>query len=267
MDHILNGLFKVLAKIYGLKVEKIDEFQTYHDCVELYKFIDSNNQIRGLIYIDLYARETKRGGAWMDEYTARCLKENGDIQVPIAYVACNFMPASNGEPTLLTHNDVVTLFHEFGHALHHILTKVDYLPVSGINGVEWDAVELPSQFMENFCWHKDGLKLLTKHYQTGESLPEDLFEKLSASRHFQSAMHMLRQLEFALFDFKIHLEYDKQTSNNPQFVLDMIEKVRNEVAVVIPPKYHRFPHSFAHIFAGGYAAGYFSYKWGGSPIK
>lgn len=261
VDHVLGGLFNVLSQIYGLKVQKIEEFQSYHNCVELYQFVDEENQTRGLIYIDLYARETKRGGAWMDEYTTRCINQNNEIQVPVAYVTCNFTPPLNNMPSLLTHNDVVTLFHEFGHALHHILTKVDYLSVSGINGVEWDAVELPSQFMENFCWHKEGLKLLAKHYQTGESLPEDLFEKLVQSRHFESAMHMLRQLEFALFDFKIHLEYDKDTSDNPAFVLDMIEKVRNEVAVVKPPKYHRFSHSFSHIFAGGYAAGYFSYKW------
>ncbi|MCF6765237.1 M3 family metallopeptidase [Thiotrichales bacterium 19S3-7] len=261
VGHVLSGLFSILNEIYGINVERIDQFDRYHESIELYRFTDLDGQLRGLIYVDLYAREVKRGGAWMDDLTARYLRDNGDLQIPIAYIACNFAPQVNNEtPALLTHSDVVTLFHEFGHALHHILTQVNYLPVSGINGVEWDAVELPSQFMENYTWHKESLKRLTKHYQTGESLPEILFDKLVASRYFHSAMHMLRQLEFAIFDFRLHLEYKKhQVDEN--YVLDLLKEVRNQVAVVIPPEYHRFTHSFSHIFAGGYAAGYFSYKW------
>ncbi|MCF6776772.1 M3 family metallopeptidase [Thiotrichales bacterium 19X7-9] len=261
VDHVLSGLFSILNEIYGLNVERVDQFDRYHDSIELYRFTDLDGQLRGLIYVDLYAREVKRGGAWMDDITTRYLKDNGDLQAPIAYIACNFAPpVTNETPALLTHNDVLTLFHEFGHALHHILTQVNYLPVAGINGVEWDAVELPSQFMENYTWHKEGLKRLTKHYQTGESLPEELFDKLVASRYFHSAMHMVRQLEFAIFDFRLHLEY-KANKDNTNYCLELLKQVRNQVAVVIPPEYHRFTHSFSHIFAGGYAAGYFSYKW------
>ncbi|MCF6807403.1 M3 family metallopeptidase [Thiotrichales bacterium 19S9-12] len=261
VNHVLKGLFSILNEIYGLKVEKIDQFDRYHDTVSLYQFVDKDDQLRGLIYIDLYARESKRGGAWMDDITTRYVRDDKKLQVPVAYLACNFAPPLDKDTqALLTHNDVVTLFHEFGHALHHILTKVNYLPVSGIHGVEWDAVELPSQFMENYTWHKDGLKRITEHYQTGESLPEALFDKLVASRYFQSAMQMLRQLEFAIFDFKLHLEYKKH-QDDPNYVLDLLDQVRQEVAVVMPPKYHRFTHSFSHIFAGGYAAGYYSYKW------
>lgn len=261
INHVLSGLFDILKEIYGITVKEVAHFERYHPSVGLYEFFDEKDTLRGYIYTDLYAREVKRGGAWMDDLTTRYVKSNDELQIPIAYVSCNFAPPAKGNSqALLTHNDVLTLFHEFGHALHHILTKVDYISVSGVHGVEWDAVELPSQFMENYTWDKEGLKRLAKHYQTGETLPDELFGKLVLSRHFHSAMQMVRQLEFALFDFRLHLEY-KKNKENKNYVLDMLNDVREKVAVIMPPAYHRFTHSFSHIFAGGYAAGYYSYKW------
>ena len=258
VNHVMEGLFTILEKIYGLNVKEIKDFDTYHKDVTLYEFTDKQGGLRGKILVDLYARDNKRGGAWMDSYRTRYSQESGDIQHPVAYVTCNFTPALAGEEATLTHTDVVTLFHEFGHALHHILTQVEDLPVSGISGVEWDAVELPSQFMENFCWTDKGLALISAHIKTGKPLPEALFSKLNESRQFQSALQMLRQLEFSIFDFELHMKNDVASVDDVQKFLDQI---REKVSVSAPPAFNRFQHSFSHIFAGGYAAGYYSYKW------
>ncbi|MEJ2687309.1 MAG: M3 family metallopeptidase, partial [Gammaproteobacteria bacterium] len=204
-----------------------------------------------------YARPKKRGGAWMDECISR--KRRGDaLQVPVAYLTCNFAPPIGDDPALFTHDEVLTLFHEFGHGLHHMLTQVDHPSVAGIGGVAWDAVELPSQFMENWCWEREALDLIAGHYRTGERLPEALYHRMLAARNFQSAMQMVRQLEFSIFDFRLHLEYDPARGGR---VYQILDEVREQVAVMRPPSFNRFPHSFSHIFAGGYAAGYYSYKW------
>jgi oligopeptidase A len=258
VTQVMQGLFKILQHIYGLMVKEVAQIDKYHDDVKLYEFKDKQGNLRGKIFVDLYAREHKRGGAWMDECRVRYRKADGGIQSPVAYVTCNFTPALGDQEATLTHTDVVTLFHEFGHALHHVLTQVEDLPVSGINGVEWDAVELPSQFMENFCWTAEGLKLISSHIETGKPLPDVLFSKLNDSRKFQSALQMIRQLEFSIFDFKIHMLPKIKGVKDIQQVLD---QTREEVSVSLPPSYNRFQHSFTHIFAGGYAAGYYSYKW------
>jgi oligopeptidase A len=211
----------------------------------------------GQFYMDLYARETKRGGAWMDDAIGR-RRKGGRIQTPVAYLNCNFSRPVAGKPALFTHDEVLTLFHEFGHGLHHLLTRVEDLGVSGINGVEWDAVELPSQFMENFCWEWDVLRAMTRHVDTGAALPRALFDKMIAAKNFQSGMGMLRQIEFAEFDMRLHSEFDPARD---QSALALLEKVRDRVAVLKPPAYNRFLNNFSHIFAGGYAAGYYSYKW------
>ncbi|MCK4842165.1 MAG: oligopeptidase A, partial [Methylococcales bacterium] len=208
-------------------------------------------------YLDLYAREKKRGGAWMDDCVGR-KKIGNELQIPVAYLTCNFTPPTGNDPALLTHDEVLTLFHEFGHGLQHMMTKIDYLGVSGINGVEWDAVELPSQFMENWCWEKQALELISGHYQTDEKLPDDLFQKMLNAKNFQAGMLMVRQLEFSLFDFKIHQNYTPAKGGQ---IYKTLNQIRNEIAVVQPPAFNRFAHSFSHIFAGGYAAGYYSYKW------
>ncbi|MGR9115445.1 MAG: oligopeptidase A [Gammaproteobacteria bacterium] len=254
---VLPGLFAIVEKLYGLKISEINDFDSWHPDVRFYQILDKNQQLRGQFYTDLYARPKKRGGAWMDDCVSR-KKTNGQIQTPVAYLTCNFTPPSGNDPALLTHDEVTTLFHEFGHGLHHMLTQVDHLGVSGINGVEWDAVELPSQFMENWCWEQEALDLMSGHYQTGEKLPEDLFNKMLDARNFQAGMQMVRQLEFSLFDFRIHREYDPDKGGR---IYDILNQVRNQVAVVDAPDFNRFPHSFSHIFAGGYAAGYYSYKW------
>ena len=229
----------------------------WHPDVSFYEIKDNQQNTRGYFYLDLYARANKRGGAWMDECISR-MKHQEVVQLPVAYLTCNLTPPVGEEPALLTHDEVTTLFHEFGHGLQHMLTQIDTLFVSGINGVEWDAVELPSQFLENWCWEKQGLEIMAKHYQTGQALPEELFAKLLKAKNFQSAMFMVRQLEFALFDFQLHMQYGKPGFNSIQALLD---KVREQVAVVIPPEFNRFQHGFTHIFSGGYAAGYYSYKW------
>jgi len=213
--------------------------------------------LRGQFYFDLYARQNKRGGAWMDDCQSR-MRTRSVEQIPVAYMTCNFTPPVGGKPALLTHDEVETLFHEFGHGLHHMLTKVDYVAISGINGVAWDAVELPSQFMENYCWEREALDLFAAHYESGERIPEDLYQRMLAAKNFQSGMMMVRQLEFSLFDFRIHREYDPEKGGR---VYEILEQVRDEVAVIRPPQWSRFPHAFTHIFAGGYAAGYYSYKW------
>jgi len=257
ITRVLPGLFAVVEKLFGLNISEITGFDSWHPDVRFFEIHDQHGQLRGQFYTDLYARPKKRGGAWMDDCVSR--KKFGDrIQTPVAYLTCNFTPPAGNDPALLTHDEVTTLFHEFGHGLHHMLTQVDHLGVSGINGVEWDAVELPSQFMENWCWEKEALALISGHYQTGEPLPEELFNKMLAARNFQSGMMMVRQLEFSLFDFRIHRDYDPKKGDR---IYQTLEQVRDMVAVIKPPKFNRFAHSFSHIFAGGYAAGYYSYKW------
>jgi len=256
-DKVVNGLFAVVNKLYGLDITERQGVDTWHKDVRFFEIHDANGELRGQFYLDLYARQRKRGGAWMDECLVRRKTQSG-IQTPVAFLTCNFSEPVGDKPALFTHDEVTTLFHEFGHGLHHMLTKIDYSGVSGINGVAWDAVELPSQFMENWCWEREALDLISGHYQSGETLPDELYEKMMAARNFQSAMMMLRQLEFSLFDFRLHLEFEPNQGNQVDKVL---AEVRDQVTVVQPPKFNRFAHSFGHIFAGGYAAGYYSYKW------
>ena len=255
-DKVVNGLFAVVNRLYGLDIRERKDVDVWHKDVRFFEIVAEDGNVRAQFYLDLYARQHKRGGAWMDECKARRRTAEG-IEIPVAFLTCNFSEPVGDKPALFTHDEVTTLFHEFGHGLHHMLTKIEYAGVSGINGVAWDAVELPSQFMENWCWEREALDLISGHYQTGEKLPDDLFDKMLAARNFQSAMMMLRQLEFSLFDFRLHLEFNP---NEPNQVEKILEQVRNEVTVVKPPKFNRFAHSFAHIFAGGYA-GYYSYKW------
>ncbi len=254
---VIQGLFAVVNKLYGLQISEISEFDRYHADVRFFEIKDKNDKLCGQFYLDLYARGKKRGGAWMDDCVGR-KKIGNEIQIPVAYLTCNFTPPVAETPALLTHDEVTTLFHEFGHGLHHLLTQVDYLGVSGINGVEWDAVELPSQIMENWCWEKEALALMSAHYQTGEPLPENLYNKMLAAKNFQAGMVMVRQLEFSLFDFKIHQEFDPQQGGR---IYPILTEIRARVAVILPPDFNRFAHAFSHIFAGGYAAGYYSYKW------
>jgi oligopeptidase A len=258
IDKVLNGMFVVINKIYGLKIVEHRGVDIWHPQVQFFDVYDRDNQLRGYFYTDLYARPYKREGAWMDECVGRRLLADGQIQLPIAFLTCNFTRPLGNKPALLTHDDVLTLFHEFGHCLHHIVTKVGYAPVAGINGVPWDAVEFPSQFLEYWCWEKEVLALISGHVDTGEAMPDTLYNKLMAAKNFQPGMHMLRQLEFSLFDFSLHLEYDPSKGPQVQAVLD---NVRQKVAVVTTPSFNRFQHSFSHIFSGGYAAGYYSYKW------
>jgi oligopeptidase A len=255
-DKVLAGLFKVTETIFGVQVRKADA-PLWHQDAAFYEINDSNQKPIAYFYLDLYARNNKRGGAWMDECITRRKKEAG-IELPVAYLTCNFSAPVGGKPALFTHDEVITMFHEFGHGLHHMLTQVDEYGVSGIKGVEWDAVELPSQFMENFCWEWDVLRHMTKHVDTGAQLPRELFDKMVAAKNFQAGMQTVRQIEFSLFDMRLHGDFDP---NGKQTALDLIEQVRDEVSVLRPPKWNRFPNSFSHIFAGGYAAGYYSYKW------
>ncbi|MGM0413195.1 MAG: oligopeptidase A [Pseudomonadota bacterium] len=255
---VIPGLFAVVERLYGLTIREVEGADVWHDDVRLYEIRDAEGETRGLFYLDLYARRNKRGGAWMDECRIRHRREDGTLQVPVAFLTCNLSAPVGDKPALFTHDEVVTLFHEFGHGLHHMLTRVEEPSVAGINGVEWDAVELPSQFLENWCWQREALDLISGHYETGERLPEELFERMTAARNFHAALQMVRQLEFSLFDFRLHRDYDPDAGGR---VLETLEAVRDQVAVVRPPEWHRFPHSFGHIFAGGYAAGYYSYKW------
>ena len=257
ITRVVPGLFAIVNKLYGLQVTEIMDFDSWHPDVRFFQILDQNGQLRGHFYLDLYARAKKRGGAWMDDCVGRKKIEH-DIQYPVAYLTCNFTPPTANTPALLTHDEVTTLFHEFGHGLHHLLTLVDHLGVSGINGVEWDAVELPSQFMENWCWEKEALQLMSGHFQTAEPLPNELYEKMLSAKNFQAGMFMLRQLEFSLFDFKIHHDYEPKRGGR---IYEILDRVRNQISVIKPPKFNRFAHSFSHIFAGGYAAGYYSYKW------
>jgi len=253
---VLTGLFKLVETLYGLHITE-SSAPVWHADVKFYTLSDHNGQRVGQFYLDLYARASKRGGAWMDDVITRRKKADG-IQTPVAYLNCNFSGPVGGKPALFTHDEVNTLFHETGHGLHHLLTKIEELGVSGINGVEWDAVELPSQFMENFCWEWDVLKHMTAHIDSGETLPKALFDKMLAAKNFQSGLQTLRQVEFASFDMHLHDDFDP---NGNTTALQMLNDIRAQVSVSIPPDYNRFPNNFSHIFAGGYAAGYYSYKW------
>lgn len=253
---VLAGMFAVAEKLYGVRIAERDGVDRYHDDVKFYDIVNADGSLRGGFFVDLYARPKKRGGAWMDECIGR--KRLGSAaSLPVAYLVCNFTPPVGGKPSLLTHSEVVTMFHEFGHGLHHMLTRVDYPSVAGINGVAWDAVELPSQFMENFAWRAEVLPLISGHVETGEALPEQELQRLLGSRTFQAGMQTVRQLEFALFDLQIHAGAAPDRAR----ILVILDEVRARVAVVKPPAFNRFPYSFQHIFSGGYAAGYYSYKW------
>ena len=253
---VLKGLFKVVETIFKLKIIKTDT-PTWHKDVSFYSIKNDGDELVGQFYFDLYARNHKRGGAWMDEAISR-YKNSFESSHPVAFLTCNFSSPSENKPALFSHDDVITLFHEFGHGLHHMLTKVDEYSISGIKGVEWDAVELPSQFMENFCWEWDVVKHMTEHVDNKSPLPEALFKKMIEAKNFQSGMQTLRQIEFSLFDIRLHTQYNDQNKINS---LKLLETIRDEIAVVRPPAWNRFPNSFSHIFAGGYAAGYYSYKW------
>jgi oligopeptidase A len=254
---VVDGLFSIVERLYGITIEQVEGVDTWHADARFYRIHDEAGELRGEFFLDLFARPHKRGGAWMDECITRRKTSDG-LQTPVAYLICNFSPPIGEDPALLTHDEVTTLFHEFGHGLHHMLTRVDYAGVSGISGVAWDAVELPSQFMENWCWEREALDLIASHYQTGETLPEPLYQRMRTARNFQSAMQMVRQLEFALFDFHLHRDYDPKRGAR---VHETLEAVREQVAVVRPPAFNRFENSFTHVFSGGYAAGYYSYKW------
>jgi oligopeptidase A len=254
---VVPGLFQVVQRLYGITIRPIEGVDVWHPDVRVYEIRDASGELRGRFYLDLYARANKRGGAWMDDCVGRKRMPDG-VQVPVAYLVCNFTPPVDGRPALLTHDEVTTLFHEFGHGLHHMLTRVDYWGVAGINGVAWDAVELPSQFMENWCWEREAMDLLTGHHVTLAPLPAALFDKMYAARNFQSGMQSVRQLEFALFDMQLHAG---SPADSPADVQRLLDQVRHEVAVVMPPAYNRFQNGFSHVFAGGYAAGYYSYKW------
>ncbi|MEQ6917669.1 oligopeptidase A [Halomonas aquatica] len=253
---VVDGLFRVVERLYDVTFAEDEQAPRYHPDVRYFRILEQGAPIAGF-YLDLYAREGKRGGAWMDECRVRRL-EADEVQLPVAYLTCNFTRPVGDAPALLTHDEVTTLFHEFGHGLHHMLTRQNVADISGINGVAWDAVELPSQFMENFCWEREGLELIAGHVDTGEPLPEELFEKLLAAKNFQSAMGMVRQLEFSLFDFRLHREGAAPSAADIQGLLD---KVRDSISVVPRASFNRFQNGFGHIFSGGYAAGYYSYKW------
>ncbi|KJZ04633.1 oligopeptidase A [Pseudoalteromonas piscicida] len=255
---VLAGLFETVNRLFGIRVSEVKDVDTYHPDVRFFAIHDDKGELRGHFYLDLYAREHKRGGAWMDDCMGRKVRANGELQTPVAYLVCNFNKAVGNKPALFTHNEVTTLFHEFGHGIHHMLTQVDAAPVAGINGVAWDAVELPSQFLENWCYEEEALNFISGHYETGEPLPKEMLDKLLAAKNFQSAMQMLRQLEFSLFDFHIHADFEPNTDCQIQA---MLNAVRERTAVVKAPEFNRFQHSFSHIFAGGYSAGYYSYKW------
>ncbi|WP_417504770.1 oligopeptidase A [Marinomonas gallaica] len=255
INKVLSGLFYTAQTLFGVDIREESGFDTYHNDVQLFT-ISKNGEDIARFFLDPYAREGKRGGAWMDECRVRRRLEDGRLQLPVAYLVCNFTQPIGDQPALLTHDEVTTLFHEFGHGLHHMLTQVDVSSVSGINGVAWDAVELPSQFMENWCWEPQALAHIAGHFETNEPLPQDLLDKMLAAKNFQSGMQMVRQLEFSLFDFRLHREYQDGIQ-----VQDILDDVRSKVSVNVPPAFNRFQNSFSHIFAGGYAAGYYSYKW------
>ena len=271
---VMQGLFTVAERVFGVRLVERHGVDTWHPDVHYFDVVDHDGTVRAGVYLDHYARAGKRGGAWMDVCRSR-MDDGESLFKPVAYLTCNFAPPARdgqvsraqdaqerppaeGKPALLTHDDVITLFHEFGHGIHHLLTEVDWPSIGGISGVEWDAVELPSQFMENFAWQREALDLFARHWQTGERLPDDLYAKMLQARHFHAGLFLVRQLEFALFDFRLHLEFDPARGAR---ALEVINEVRNEVAVMTPPAWHRGPHAFTHIFSGGYAAGYYSYLW------
>ena len=256
-DRVMAGLFAVVERLFGVHIAKRDDVDVWHPDANFYEIFDAKGDLRGQFYTDLYARAHKRGGAWMATCRGR-MNHGGAVQTPVAFLTCNFTPPVDGKPALITHSEVETLFHEFGHGLHHMLTQVNAASVAGINGVAWDAVELPSQFLENWCWEREALDLFAAHFETGEPIPETLFARMTAARHFQAAMQMVRQIEFSLFDLRLHAG---DNAAEPEPIFSLLERVRDQVAVVRPPAFNRFPNSFAHIFAGGYAAGYYSYKW------
>jgi oligopeptidase A len=264
---VLSGMFKLAENLYNISISLADEkskIQVWHPDVKFFNINDPNGKLIGQFYVDLYARPGKQGGAWMDDAITRRRigREEHDIQTPVAYLNCNFAkPVNlNGQlrPAVFTHDEVIILFHEFGHSLHHLLTQVEELGVSGINGVEWDAVELPSQYMENFCWEWEVLSNITEHVDNGAAIPRKLFDKMLAAKNFQSGLQILRQIEFSLFDMHLHYDFNPEEGET---ALQLLDKIRDQIAVIIPPKFNRFPNSFSHIFAGGYAAGYYSYKW------
>ena len=256
VHRVLAGLFEVVQRLYAVNVQEVTSFDSYHEDARLFEVLQ-DDEVIARFYLDLYARAHKRGGAWMDDCRVRRWRE-GALQIPVAYLVCNFTPPVGDKPSLLTEQELTTLFHEFGHGLHHMLTRQTVASVSGINGVAWDAVELPSQFLENWCWEEDALAFISGHHETGEPLPATLLERMLAARNFQSAMMMMRQIEFSLFDFRLHREWGTDSVTSVQGLLD---EVRAAVAVHIPPDYNRFQNGFSHIFGGGYAAGYYSYKW------
>jgi oligopeptidase A len=266
-DKVVSGLFEVVNRLFGLTIKQRSGVDVWHKDVNFYDVFDSNQQLRGSFYLDLYAREKKRGGAWMDDCVGRTQLADGSIQHPVAYLTCNFNGPVGDNPALFTHDEVVTLFHEFGHGIHHMLTQVNASSVAGINGVPWDAVELPSQFLENWCWQDEALAFISGHFETGEPLPQAMLDKMLAAKNFQSAMQMLRQLEFSIFDFSMHetfkpsVDGSNSTANNEQHIQNTLDNVRNKYAVVKAPSFNRFQHGFSHIFGGGYSAGYYSYKW------
>ena len=259
VQRVLAGMFALIQQLYGMRVEEINQFDSWHPDVRFFAIFDSNNQLRGQFYLDLFARSNKRDGAWMDDCQSRWRLQDSTTQTPIAFLTCNLTPASADKPSLLTHDEVLTIFHEFGHGLHHMLTQIDYLDISGINGVEWDAVELPSQFMEYFLWEKPVLDMVSGHYQTGEKMPADLFNKLRAAKNFQCGLQLLRQLEFALFDFRLHMEFNPKKDSEQ--IQQLLNEIYTKISVTPKPIFNRFQNSFSHIFAGGYAAGYYSYLW------
>jgi oligopeptidase A len=257
VDKVLEGLFELVEKLYKVTIKQNTSVKSWHDDVRFFEIYDESKNLKARFYLDLYARQNKRGGAWMADFCSR-FKMGSELQTPVAFMTCNSAPPAGGKPALFTHDEVITLFHEFGHGLHHMMTKVEYLDISGISGVEWDAVELPSQFMENWCWQREALDMFAAHYETGEKIPDELFDKMQAARHFQTAMGMVRQLEFSIFDIRI---YSDSSINSAEQIQTVLDKTREQIAVVVPPSFNRFQHGFSHIFAGGYAAGYYSYKW------
>lgn len=258
-EHVLQGLFTIVERLFNVRIQEIKEgIEVWHPSVRFFTLYSVKGEKQGHVYLDLHARPQKRGGAWMDECRIRHISSEGTLTLPVAYLTCNFSAPTANQPALLTHEEVCTLFHEFGHCLHHLLTQIDYAPISGINGVPWDAVEFPSQFLEHWCWQSESLQLLSRHYQTGEPLPDEMIRQLQATKQFQAGLQTLRQLEFALFDLRLHNEY---SPTQPLDIQRILNEVRNAIAVIPVPAFNRFQHSFSHIFAGGYAAGYYSYKW------
>ena len=257
-DRVIEGLFSLVQQLFGINIQQVTEgVDLWHPDVRFYHVYDKQGQLQSKFYLDLYARQHKRGGAWMSDFCGRFQRAEG-LQIPVAFMTCNSAAPVGDKPALFTHDEVVTLFHEFGHGLHHMLTQVDYPDIAGINGVEWDAVELPSQFMENWCWERSVLNRISGHWQTGEPIPDDLYNKMQAARHFQTAMATVRQLEFAIFDMRLHMDAQAAEAGRAQALLN---EVRQQVAVVPYPAFNRMANTFTHVFAGGYAAGYYSYKW------